>query len=354
MDVYKIFSKTLNKKLEVNQSISSLYEISKISKFRKYSIAQRIRKKSLKKLLDNKMNINYNIIQQFNNLIGIEDNDICNYLNYDFNNFLSNKNLINIKIINNSQNPTKIAKDIINIYEKNNFENFSIVIHGSQANGEVTKYSDVDISVFIKNKQLIGLKDLRELYYQIGVINKKVAMFDPIGHHSVFLYLYSDLNCYPESFMPIKVLNLGSMSIKDEIIFKYKRVDLDLKIENFFNIVKIIINLINENSFNIYTLKQIISSYFMLLILEYEILFDEYKDKKTIFQNELKNYKNKSDIEVFDQASKIREQWPSLGSNVAGISSDFLENLIRQTFIMSENIQNNNIIEKLKSDYLIN
>ena len=30
MDVYKIFSKTLNKKLEVNQSISSLYEISKI------------------------------------------------------------------------------------------------------------------------------------------------------------------------------------------------------------------------------------------------------------------------------------------------------------------------------------
>ena len=50
------------------------------------------------------------------------------------------------------------------------------------------------------------MKKLNDLYFQIDAINKKIAYHDPIGHHSAFLNLSSDLECYPQSFMPITVL----------------------------------------------------------------------------------------------------------------------------------------------------
>ena len=108
-------------------------------------------------------------------------------------------------------------------------------------------------------------------------------------------------------------MNIGDLPENHEIIFLNTRKDLDLLIENFFNILDIIINLINRKFYTQPTgLKQLLSSYFMLIILEYEIIHDKYLDKKNIFQNELIKYTESDELEIFNQASYIRKEWPDL------------------------------------------
>ena len=114
---------------------------------------------------------------------------------------------------------TNIANEILYMSSSNKLNYFSLVIHGSQADGHITRYSDIDVSIFIKDHCINSYKKLNDLYFQIDVINKKIAYHDPIGHHSVFLNLSSDLECYPQSFMPITVLNEGDLPENHEIIF---------------------------------------------------------------------------------------------------------------------------------------
>ena len=117
-----------------------------------------------------------------------------------------------------------------------------------------------------------------------------------------------------------------------KLFFLNTRKDLDLLIENFFNILEIIMNLINQK-FYIYPsgLKQLLSSYFMLIILEYEIIHDKFLDKKNIFQKELIKYIKGDELEIFNQASNIRKEWPDLSYNFIGISEDFITRILEHS-----------------------
>ena len=90
----------------------------------------------------------------------------------------------------------------------------------------------------------------------------------------------------------------------------------------------------------------------MLIILEYEITKNQYLDKKTIFQEEIKKYKSKKQLDIFAKASLIRSKWPDLNFLNIGVSADFIEELLSDSINMSKQIQNDKIIEELSVKYL--
>ena len=339
------------------QILKHLYEFESITDLRLYSIAQRIRKKTLKTIFSKPPVFSEVIksnIKIFNKIMGTKIDNIIDFLNFNFSNYFSDSQIINHTLLSSANtNLTNIAKDILNLSNSNELNYFSLVIHGSQADGYITNYSDIDVTIFIKNKHISSLEKLNDLYLQIDSINKKIALHDPIGHHSAFLNLSSDLECYPQSFMPINVLDKGILTNNHKITFLKTREDLDLLIENFFNILEIIINLINKKTYvQPGGFKQLLSSYFMLIILEFEIIEDKYLDKKSIFQNELIKYAKSSDLETFNQASVLRKEWPDLSYNFIGISDDLTIRILEHVKNMCDNIQNPKIINKLKKFYL--
>ena len=76
----------------------------------------------------------------------------------------------------------------------------------------------------------------------------------------------------------------------------------------------------------------------MLIILEYEIIYEDYSDKKEIFQKKIINYKTKKELETFFKASSIRNKWPEISMSNVGLSSNFTKNIIEDSLIMLENI----------------
>ena len=344
----------LEKNIVLSKTIKKMLNPKTSNKKRSYSLAQKIRKKTLPKILNKNYDIDLEILNIFNDLIGERIDNVIDYLNFNFSKYLS-VNKISKKIVftNNQKNKTKITDSLIELFEKNIFEYIDMIVHGSQSNGEVTKYSDADVTIFIKNKLIATHDDLKKVFFQIETINKKISFFDPISHHSVFLNLDADLFCYPESFMPIKVLELGNLPKNKEVKFYGTRDDLDLKVENFLNILNIILAQFNSGAINnLFGLKQLISSYFMLIILEYEIINEDYSDKKEIFQKKIINYKTKKELETFSQASSIRNKWPEISMLNVGLSSNFTKNIIKDSLIMLENIQNDKIIKKISEKYL--
>jgi len=189
---------------------------------------------------------------------------------------------------------------------------------------------------------------------KISLINMRISYWDRTGHHSSFLNLESDLECYAQSFMPINVLKLGVLPKKHKIKFKNTRKDLDLLFEGFFGILKTIIQIVNKKGYlNPIGLKQLLSSYFMLVIYEFEIVYEKYLDKKQIFLNEIPRYFDEDDYKIFTEASKIREKWPNQKfNNYIGISEKFIFDLLSHIKKISENIQNDQILQKLADLYL--
>jgi len=340
-----------------NEIVKNLDNPKLISDHRIYSIAQRIRKKTINKFFASQPNIDESIkynIEMFDRLIGLKKSNIFDFLNFDFASVFENKKPICVKLKNTNQNKgTKIAKEIINLTKHNKLNYFSLVVHGSQADGDATLFSDVDVSLFLNTNKIKSYDDLNDIYFQIDIINKKIAYHDPIGHHFAFINLSSDLESYPESFMPISVLNQGVLSEKSNIFFSKTRLDLDLLIDSFFNILNIMVNIVKNKNYNqAFGLKQLLSSYFMLIILEYEIVNEKYDDKKNIFQKKFLKYAQKDDLEIFKQASTIRNEWVDLGYKFIGVSETFVIKILEHSKRMCENIQNDQVLKKIKDTYL--
>ena len=91
----------------------------------------------------------------------------------------------------------------------------------------------------------------------------------------------------------------------------------------------------------------------MLVMYEFEIVYEKYLDKKQIFLNEISRYFDEDDYKIFTEASKIREKWPNQKfNNYIGISEKFIFDLLSHIKKISENIQNDQILQKLADLYL--
>ena len=257
----------------INLYNSICFTASKINKYRKNSLAQKIRRDLLRLIIYKpKKEAEIKILKkQIEDLTSKKFNNISELILFDFqNNFVNYLNKQN-KAKKFKLNPTSKALELIDLFEKINNSFLSIYIHGSHADGYTTNFSDLDVSIFISNQR--STFDFEKIKNDILILNNCVKKFDLESHHSIFLNLTNDLNCYPESIMPLDVLGQSLISKNQKTISAQTRFSIDIAIDTFLRIYSSINKISPENNNNnFYNIKFIIFSYFMLIILKYEIL----------------------------------------------------------------------------------
>ena len=258
------------------------FNIEKMSDYRRNSLSQKLRKDLLRNLIyrpdfEKENNL---LFQEIEKVLGKKFNNIENLINFNFDKIF-NQDILrpNIKYMKNT-NETSDAIKIVNLFESLNNKYLSLFIHGSHADGQTTNYSDIDVSIFIKANQKLNFKKIKN---DIFLLNNMTKIIDLESHHSIFLNLDSDFDCYPESFMPVEVLVRSVVPRGQVLNIRKIRFAKDLTIDSFFRISETIKNLTQQDNNDISNIKNFISSYFMALILSDEILNDKYRDKKTIF-----------------------------------------------------------------------
>ena len=223
-------------------------------------------------------------------------------------------------------NETSDARKIINLFFFFYNKDLSLFIHGSHADGQTTNYSDIDVSIFIRVNQQLNFKKIKN---DIFLLNNMTKIIDLESHHSIFLNLDSDFDCYPESFMPLEVLIRSVVPRGQELNIRKTRFAKDLTIDAFFRISETIKKLSQQDNNDISNIKNFISSYFMVLILNDEIVKDKYRDKKSIFNEFILNNKDTEHFQTFETCSEIRRKWPLQNNNLnLGFSKIFKNKII--------------------------
>ena len=324
------------------------FTVSKMSDYRRFSLAQKLRKDLLnhviyrpeleKQKLSIKNQIEKILEKKFSNIEELFNNNFKS----GFKDFVKD-----VKIFKPvKMRPTDEANNVIKLFSKIYNSNISLFIHGSHADSQITNFSDMDVSLFIKNSGFTNLKKTRT---DILLLNNIIKITDLESHHSIFLNLDVDLECYPESFMPVKVLSMSAIPQNQTLNLKKIRFSDDITLDSFFRISETLRKIIDENRFNNFsTIKNIISSYFMLLILKDELLTSDYRDKKTIFDEITEKNGRDEFLDIFETCSLIRKNWPLQGTNVDyGISQFFLSRIKKHIDNLNLQVINSDSFHKI-------
>lgn len=185
----------------------------------------------------------------------------------------------------------------------------AVIVHGSFGTNELMKFSDFD-----------GLLIVNDVYLDSSLLKKfiKESMnliykFDPLQHHGWFLISKSDLDNYPQGYLPHEILDFSkciypqTSDFNLEITFNNSTVDYKYALMHIIELLEqqVLLDWKNER---IYMLKSYLSKIMLLPSLYYS-----FKNSKGIFKKESFN-KVKNDFlliewEAIVKSSEIRKTW---------------------------------------------
>lgn len=184
----------------------------------------------------------------------------------------------------------------------------SVIVHGSIATNEVIPYSDFDGLLVVKD-HFVASKELNDFKNKSM---KLILRFDPLQHHGWFQIKESDLDNYPESYLPASTLEYSKLiyPIKDKQI-------LDLKISDTIDYQTHLTQMLDQfekrlqnhwQPSNVYELKSILSQIMLIPCLYYSAI-----NNKGIFKREsfeaVKEYFTEHQWKPIEIASQIRKDW---------------------------------------------
>ena len=211
------------------------------------------------------------------------------------------------------------AKTLSDLCADLDFDGYTAIVHGSLSDGKYTHYSDVDISVFIEKDALTDTKKRSTLLHEITTINQAIERIDPVGHHGCFINLVQDLDCYPEAHMPLDVLN-GGFSLNGKAFSRdiMVRDSLDYAFLTLIDLCGFFINLPQQNMpTDAATIKNIISRFFIINLLHYELFHQEFTEKRAILIGGLQDIATPTQQDTLDMLTEIRDIWPETTENKA-------------------------------------
>lgn len=185
-------------------------------------------------------------------------------------------------------------------------------LHGSLSSEEVITYSDFDALVIIKKEIWNKPSILRKIRKELQRSEKLMYKFDPLQHHGWFILNESDLDNYPEHYLPVEVLRHASS------LFPDIGVELDInpifikdKVrENFINLANGIKGKIKSKKQpkNIYHLKGLFSQFMLLPALYVQVRDDKGVYKKQSFDLARRDF-TENEWAIMDEVSNIRLNW---------------------------------------------
>jgi predicted nucleotidyltransferase len=197
-------------------------------------------------------------------------------------------------------------KSIINKDYKDLF--IAVIIHGSVATAEVTKYSDFDGLLIVKD-EFVNSKKLKSFKKETF---KRILFFDPLQHHGWFQINESDLLNYPESYFPNEILNYSKLIYPCVETF-----DLEININKNPDYKRVLWNVLNSiedriqsnwTPNNIFQLKSVLSQIMLIPSMYYSAKHNKGIFKKYSF-NAVRNDFNENEWYAINRASEIRNAW---------------------------------------------
>lgn len=184
----------------------------------------------------------------------------------------------------------------------------SAIVHGSVATNEVIPYSDFDGLLvvkdgFVTSKQLVSFKNESM---------KLILKFDPLQHHGWFQIKESDLDNYPESYLPVSILKHSKLIYPRE-----DSLNFNLKVSGNTDYKKSLIAILNQFEFriqnqwrpkNIYELKSILSQIMLIPCLYYSAINNEGIFKRESFEAVKINF-TEQEWKPIKIASQVRKDW---------------------------------------------
>ncbi|MFM7217726.1 MAG: hypothetical protein ACKO1U_06885 [Bacteroidota bacterium] len=82
----------------------------------------------------------------------------------------------------------------------------TVLVHGSQADGHTTGYSDLDALVILSDEVFTDTRRLARVARQLSAARKFMFLIDPLQHHGWFVMTARDLSAYPENVLPFSAL----------------------------------------------------------------------------------------------------------------------------------------------------
>ena len=328
--------------------LKKAFDIKIMSNYRKVSLSQKVRRDLLKSyiLFPEQLESLKRLVSEFNLLTNEKYKSPEEIFRHSFSknlkdDFVNEKNLNYKKV-----NYTSTARMIVDFFNKLQSKHLIFFLHGSHADGETVNYSDVDVTLILKSSSFDHLIETRS---DIFAINNFLKQFDLDTHHSTFLTLADDFSYYPESFMPTSVFEKSIRNQNNNINQIYSRFSYDLSLDSFFNLSIQVLKLIKElPNFNSVNLKQIISQYFMIIILYEQVSNNHFNDKKSIFSNILKNKEKLRKLSAFSICSQIRQNWPNqIQLNTFGVSKFFLNQISSDILYLTSEIEKSHNYKKV-------
>jgi len=208
-------------------------------------------------------------------------------------------------------------KPLIGIYDllnqeddvKEHIENF--VLTNSLVSLDYVKgYSDIDAILLIKQSAFESPSTLKKVKKLVSRILKKVFIFDPLQHHSLFILNEIDLLHYPQAFYPtvlfehsVNLINTNSM-----LTYRYCNDTLEKRLA-LYKVLKKLLDFVDKPDkeyCNLFELKHFTAN-ITLLPLVYIQLIGNYIYKREAFKVLDEYFENTA---VFKKAEDIRLGFP--------------------------------------------
>lgn len=240
----------------------------------------------------------------------------------------------------------------------------AIILHGSVATHEVVpQWSDVDVLAVIRQEALEEVTVFLKVRQALRAAQKEILAFDPFQHHGIQVISESDLEFYPEFFLPVVVMRHGvSLFPKmSELTFSV-RDSKEEQIERFYGIARLlqrastIGQLFHHGRDGIYLHNNFANAevtmyqfkYFVSLVLLLPSLFIELVEKsiykKDSFEK-ITKYFDASQLELVRACEHVRRLAPTVKFEGNKIPLEFQEALGNSYFERAESFINSMVMK---------
>jgi len=211
----------------------------------------------------------------------------------------------------------------------------SVIVHGSVATNEIIPYSDFDGLLIVKDS-FVNSKKLESFKNESM---KLILKFDPLQHHGWFQIKESDLDNYPESYLPVSTLNHSKL-----IYPLAESLNLNLNVSNNIGYKGSLESILNQfekriqnkwEPSNIYELKSILSQIMLIPCLYYSAINNRGIFKRESFNAVKENFNEKEWMPI-KISSQIRLNWNNSLNPFQGFllkqSNPFLRKVVKKYF----------------------
>lgn len=222
------------------------------------------------------------------------------------------------------------------IYNEYHMLFHAVIVHGSVGTNEIIPYSDFDGLLIVKDEH-VNSSDLKKFKKESM---KLILKFDPLQHHGWFEIKVGDLSHYPESYLPISILEYSKLIYPkqdslDFVITTLSDVDYKthlIKLLNRFE--ERILNKWEPN--NVYELKSILSQIMLIPCLYYSAVHNKGIFKANSFEAVKSDFDSDEWMPI-ELSSQIRASWcvkfNPFQRLVIGIQNPIFRKITRKFFI---------------------